>query len=162
MGFIGVDPNAIAQLSALAKQLKDAPPEIIDAAIDGACEYVINVFQIYPSKQRITRKAAYGSTFVSAKQRAFFFWALKNGRINVPYRRTQALRRGWKQIGRGRNSIIANETPYSPFVMGAGEQSRMMTLIGWKDTESIIKERGDQIERKAQAAADKVAEKLNR
>src|SRR3990167_3779113 len=43
------------------------------------------------------RPVSFHARFVSDKQRRFFFWALREGKIQVPYRRTTTLGPGWGQ-----------------------------------------------------------------
>jgi len=94
--FIAID---IEGLEPLVKGLDKLPQNIQDAAGDDVAKYLVNVLKKYPPPKRVTRKAAYGTTFFSDNQRKFFFAALRSGAISVPYRRTQAFARGWRQIG---------------------------------------------------------------
>ena len=57
--------------------------------------------------------------FVSARQRRWFFAALRSGGINVPYRRTGQLGRAWtsKKISQGEVQVV-NATPYATWVQG--------------------------------------------
>jgi hypothetical protein len=143
--FIGID---ILGNEELARKLSRFPDIVQDDAIDDLSEYLIKVWRIYPPKKHVTRRRAYGRTFQSDKQRKYFFWALRNGIIDVPYRRTQTLRKNWQQIGSGRKSIIANETPYAKYVMGdETEQSRMMNIIGWISAVDIFDDRADRIDK---------------
>jgi hypothetical protein len=150
--FIAID---IEGLAPLVKGLDKLPQEVQDAAGDDVSEYLINVLKHYPSQKRVTRAQAYGTTFFSDKQRRWFFAALKSGAISVPYRRTQTFRAGWRQIGKGIKSIIANEVEYGGFLMGDSEQSRMHKLIGWKTLSKVIDERKSKIVKILEAAAKK-------
>lgn len=62
--------------------------------------------------------------FKTAKQRRFFFWALANGIITVPYRRTGRLANSWsaRQNSLG-NWSIANSTSYAHWVVDRSSQS---------------------------------------
>jgi hypothetical protein len=150
--FIGIDIHGLPHLQNL---LKAVPPAVQDAITDDLSTYTINVLRAYPPHRYVTRQAAYGRTFQSDKQRRWFFAALKDGRLKIPYPRTQTLSRGWHQVGRGAQSIIANETPYAGLVMGDGEQSRHAALVGWNTTASILKERERRMDDLAQASAKK-------
>jgi hypothetical protein len=88
--------------------------------------------QDYPPQKRVTRMQAFGKTFFSAKQRRYFFWALHNGNIKVPYHRTDELRRGWRIITAGNATTLTNAVPYAPLVQERNRQSRMQTIIGWR------------------------------
>jgi len=156
-GFIGLDVQGLDNLKSL---LKDLPEYAQDFVVEDVADYLLNVLRMYPPQKSVTRKAAYGVSFFTDKQRRFFFAALADGSINVPYRRTQALSRGWKKVGSGRNLIIANETPHAGLVMGGQtEQSRHARAIGWKEAGEIAKERADRITKIAEAAAAKAIKK---
>jgi hypothetical protein len=154
--FIGVD---VRGLDILAKLLRDLPDEVQDTVIDDVSEYLLNVLKINAQQNYVTRKAAYGVSFFTPKQRRWFFAALADGKINVPYHRTQALAAGWKQVGRGRNSILANEAKGADWVVGEN-QSRHERMVGWKTVTQTIIDRQEQIQRKADAAAQKAIKKL--
>jgi hypothetical protein len=64
--------------------------------------------------------------------------------------RSQRFASNWKVVGYGKNSIIANETPYGPYLVGDNTQSRMHQKIGWKKLGATIKQRMSQILRKAE------------
>lgn len=151
-GFIGIDVRGIPELQAKLAKLPDA---VQDMAIDEVADYLLNVLKQYPPPNYVTRARAYGQTFQSAKQRKWFFWALDNGFINVPYRRTQGLARGWKKLGKGRDALLANETEAAQFTMGDGTQSRHEKLVGWKTLSVIIGERSAEIRRRAEAGVKK-------
>jgi hypothetical protein len=73
--------------------------------------------------------------FVSAKQRGFFFAALKRGDITVPYRRTGAIGMSEKhETGVGVDVVLT--APYSDLVRTRGRQARYHEST-WDDTETI-------------------------
>lgn len=156
--FVGLDVQGI---DALVKKLNNLPPAAQDAAVDEVSDYLLNVLRHYPQQKSVTLRQAYGG-FKSDKQRRWFFWALKSGAINVPYRRTQGLARGWKKIGNGAKSILANETPGAAFVQPETDkqQANMMRIIGWKPLETEIKERNDKINQKIDGAVKKAMRKV--
>lgn len=154
--FIAIDVQGIAQLQRL---LHDLPPLVRDDVVDDVSRYLINVLHAYPPYKYVSRRQAYGRTFVSDKQRRWFFASLADGSLQIPYRRTQNLSRGWKQVGRGAQSIIANETPYAALMMGDSEQTRHAALIGWRTLEQTLDERADRITEVAEAAAKKAVRK---
>jgi len=146
--FVGIDVKGIPELQrALAK----APGFVQDAVTEDVADYMLNVLREYPPQKRVTRRQAYGRTFQSMRQQRWFFWALKNGVIRVPYQRTQAVRRGWKKVGSGRELIIANEEEGAFWTMDDYGQARLNKLVGWKKVGDIIRERASQIQRKAEA-----------
>lgn len=58
----------------------------------------------------------------TARQRQYFFWALRTGRITVPYRRTDELKRGWQARfelrGTEASLFITNKAKHAEGVIG--------------------------------------------
>lgn len=92
---------------------------------------VLELMKIYDPPRRVTRKAAYGRSFQSDRQRRWFFWALDAGVIRVPYQRTFAMRRGWRIEGSGNGTRVVNDTEAAKFSMGDETQARLNKLVGW-------------------------------
>ena len=69
------------------------------------------------------------------KQRRWFFWALKAGEIEVPYKRTGTLGRRFttrvKVDGPDISGVIGTDVPYTPWVVGPDE-SAAITFGGVK------------------------------
>lgn len=78
--------------------------------------------------------------FKSDRQRRFFFWALSQGLISVPYRRTGRLASSWsaKKVSWG-SWRIENSRPYSELVIGKS-QARYHKGNWWKADDIIGKE----------------------
>ena len=151
--FIGFDVSGIEELK---RKLERFPEPVQDAAIDEVTPYLINQWQIYPPKKRVKRRKVYGRTFDSDRQRRWFFMALKRGIITVPYRRTQTLRRGWKQVGKGRKSLIVNETPYAQYAQGEeDQQNKLLQAVGWIPASDVFEKRADKIDQKLFVGAQK-------
>ena len=115
----------------------------------------------YPPRKYVSIAEAGG--WVSDRQRRWFFWALKEGKIEVPYKRTGTLGRSWQQrVARETDSIVGvvgsqgQIAPYNVYVQGP-QQSRMMELIGWKKIEDIYKPHWQKAVAEAKAAADRFA-----
>ena len=155
--FIGIDVKGIEELKAKFAKLG---PEGQGLVVDDVSLFLINLFKQYPPEKRVSRKAAYGVSFFSDKQRRFFFAALKSGEISVPYKRTQGFRKGWKQVGKGKDSLIVNETEYGKFLMGDGEQSRHALMIGWNSMQKTIDDHKEKMLEKADAAIKKAIKKV--
>lgn len=155
--FVGLDISGIAELQ---KKLARLPKEAQDSVIDDVSKYYLNVLQTtQPTPKYVTRRAAYGKPFFSERQRRWFFAALKNGDITVPYRRTQGLKRGWKQVGTGTPSFLVNETKGAEFVVG-DKQSRHEAMVGWAKAEDTVKKNMPKAMKKADAAIKKILKKL--
>jgi hypothetical protein len=154
--FVGIDVQGIDQVD---KLLKSIPPDAQDAVVDDVSQYMVRSLRLNPPEKRVKRKAAYGETFFTDKQRRFFFAALADGRINVPYDRTQQQSNGWEIIGKGKNAIVANQVPSVIFTRDNERQSRLSKLIGWKTVGDEIKDRMDKILYTANEAVKRVLKK---
>lgn len=144
----------------LAKKLKGLPPAVQDTITDDVSNYLINnILRIYPPKNYVTRAKAYGQSFFSDKQRRWFFAALRDGSISVPYKRSQGLANGWKQHGSGARSFLSNEYPGAKYVIGDGTQSRHEKLVGWLTVSETLKKHWKSIMDKADAAVKKAIKK---
>jgi hypothetical protein len=138
--FLGIDIEGAEEIKAKIAKL---PPAAADAGVDAVAQYFLSVLRLNAPQRYVTRKDAYGVTFFTAKQRKWFFWALRSNKIQVPYVRTQGHSRGWKAIGSGAKQIIANEAPGITFVRGKypGEQSRHENKVGWVPMVDEVKNR---------------------
>jgi hypothetical protein len=151
--FVGIEVLNDKEIVAAIRKL---PEEAQNAIMDDVNEYSLNVLRTYPPYKYASRKSVYGQTFQSDKQRKWFFAALDSGELQIPYRRTQTLRRGWRAVGSGPSSFIVNETPYADLTVGDG-QGRMAKKTGWKKAIDTIQER---ILKVADAAVAKAQRKL--
>jgi hypothetical protein len=155
---IRIDLLGVKELNA---KLSKLPEEVADTALTDVQDYMLNVLKSdQPTPNYVTRKAAYGQTFQSDKQRRWFFAALGDGRISVPYHRTQALSRGWHKVRSGLFGYIVNNMPGISFVMGERNQSRHEEMVGWKKVSQQIEDRKDKINKIIDAAAKKALRKL--
>jgi hypothetical protein len=93
----------------------------------------------YPPYKYITRKAAYGKTFVSDKQRRYVMARIREGTIDpgAPHR-TGNYQRGWAVINQGVKVQIVNKVPYAGFVGGDETQARLNKKVGWRTVSEII------------------------
>lgn len=156
--FVGVEVQGLKDLQ---DKLSKLPVAVQDAVVDEVTKYYLNVFQsAQPPPNYVTRKAAYGVTFFTPRQRRWFFAALRDGTINVPYRRTGGLRKSWRQVGTGARSFIVNDSPGAPFVVGDDTQSRHERLVGWFRTNELMEERIERAMRVADGAAKKAIRRL--
>lgn len=156
--FIGVDIQGIDELNA---KLNDLPIEAQDAGVEAGLEYIQNVARGYEPYKFVTRKAAYGVSFFTEKQRRWFFAALRSGEINPGVKnRTQALSKHWKIHGEGRKAFLANDLPYAGYVMGKDDQSRHEAAVGWVTIEDRIKKHMGKLIEKFDAGVKKAIKKL--
>ena len=154
--FVGIDIKGLPELLAKFEKL---PIAVQDAIVDEVAPYLVNVLQTeQPSpNHNITRKQAYPEVggWFSEKQRKWFFWALRSGQLDLPYHRTQETRRAWRVYGKGRNAIVANETPGAVFTRDDDRQSRHEALVGWQKIGAMLKAKTKEITRKAEAGTVK-------
>lgn len=154
--FIGID---IAGEKELIAKLKKLPPAVADTGVEAANEYIINTQRRYPSYKKVTRKSAYGVTFFTERQRRWFFAALGDGSLKLPYKRTQGYSKGWKTVGQGYRQIAVNESPYGEHLQGE-RQSRLSAKIGWKKITEWLKENMPRIVEKFDGGVKKAIRKL--
>jgi hypothetical protein len=98
--------------------------------------------QVYPSANRPTRKSVYGRSFQSDRQRRFFFWAMRKGIIQVPYRRKAAggLAGRWT-VTPSENGLrveVANATPYGPLMQAKARQTLYAKAVGWQTDAQVL------------------------
>lgn len=140
----GVD-NLVSKLRILGKL------NVVRAYMQAGAEYIKGKLEVLPTQRRITRESVYGQPFQSIKQKRFFFAALADGRIEVPYHRgespgSEAMNRSWAiaESDEGLTQTIGNDTSYGHFVMG-DDQSLFMQAMGWRKVTDIADEESDHI-----------------
>lgn len=103
--------------------------------------YLRGVLSKYPERKRLTRKQVYGQTFQSRRQRNFFFAALRDGRIQVPYVRTRNLGHRWAvKAESDTRARVGNNAPYARQVMDEDyPQSKFMQALGWKTAQAVAR-----------------------
>ena len=151
--LIGLEVSGIA---AAKRALAAANTSRVAAEVSRAVgEYVRGKLQRYPAYSYVSRREAYGKPFFSDRQRRWFFAALRNGDLTIPYQRTGALRRGWQLLESGdADYLLVNETPYAKYVQNS-PQARMMTLRQWRTVQRIVYEEARGIVTIAQEALNR-------
>ena len=76
--------------------------------------------------------------FTSAKQRRYFFAALRKGQISVPYRRTFGLQDAWDYELTPTGATVTNPSPHADYTIVKGRQAKYHKGT-WKDEEAIAK-----------------------
>ena len=86
--------------------------------------------------------------FKTAKQRRYFFWALSNGVIQVPYVRTGKLGQSWNtrvtETGSGLRGQVGTNMSYARWVQSAESQARIHQG-NWLTDEQAFGKRRDEI-----------------
>lgn len=93
--------------------------------------------------------SGYRMVWKSEKQRRFFFAALREGLIQVPYRRTGTLGRSWThKIDVGGSTLIkgvlGNNVEYGPWVQGEGQQAAIH-VNRWRTDAQVAKEQESKV-----------------
>lgn len=133
------------------------------AAMKAGAEHIKGTVDVYPP-DIVPREPM--SPFWTDKQRRYFFAALKEGKIEVPYRRgtspgSQMLNKKWT-IGEengGLTQIVGNNVTYGPFLMDETSQTPYMKRRGWKTIQTVVKEQTDRV---VKFISDKLNEIINR
>jgi hypothetical protein len=94
---------------------------VLQAAMQSSCYLVQNRLAVYPAASRKPM------VWKSEKQRRYVMAAIREGTIEVPYRRTGTLGRRWtsRVWGAGMDTMgeVGNNTSYGPFVMDRTSQA---------------------------------------
>ena len=100
--------------------------------------------------------------FKTPEQRRGFFYHLRKGDIEVPYRRgtspgSETLDKKWtfRTDPKGTGVTIANNASYGPLVQGNDAQTDYHRGTGWKTTEQIAKEEEETVLKEVQKAVDR-------
>lgn len=113
-------------------------------ALVHACGLIIETaFKKYPTRNSPSRASVYGTAFQSDRQQRWFFWALRAGAVDVPYRRGQSggsrnLQQSWTTLMEtDTRVVVGTNVPYAQLVMGE-TQSKYMAAVGWRTVTAIL------------------------
>jgi hypothetical protein len=108
----------------------------------------------YPSDANAHRP----QPFKTEKSRRYFFWALREGIITVPYRRTMNLQHRWtvKGMKGGLQQIIGNNAAYGPMVQDPNEQTAYHQKTGWRTTDEVAREETENVLREIKKEVDRL------
>jgi len=97
--------------------------------------------------------------FVSTRQRRWFFAALRDGRIQVPYRRTGTLGRSWTTdvivTPDALLGVVGTNTVYAPWVQDRERQARIHQGR-WQTVSDVVERNADAIMQQFAARLDEV------
>ena len=135
MAEIVVDVEGIPELqSRLGRAIGNA---VLRGAMVQATALVQERLAIYPPA------AHRRMHFKTDKQRRFFFAALREGKIQVPYARTGTLGRRWTTTvaGSGDDLVgrVGNNTSYGPYVMSRADQAAYHAGV-WPVAEDVAEQ----------------------
>src|SRR3990172_3628364 len=136
--FLGVDTTGLKEINAKLAKLPDA---VADEGTDAANKYLVDSLRAYPSYKYVTRKAAYGQTFSSDKQRRYVMARIREGRIDPGYpHRTGRTQRGYvmKVSNDGYRVSIQNKEAGAYYTRDDSGQARLNALAGWVKVRDVI------------------------
>ena len=152
-------PDLDHLLAAMARLMQ---PDIFKAVMEAGGLMLAGKFKKYPAANRLTRTAVYGAPFSSERQRRWFFAALRDGSLIVPYYRGQNpksenFQQSWVvEVKSETQAVVGSQTSYGPLVMGTEKQTLYAKEVGWRTIDVIVNESGNDVQQAMQGALDKV------
>lgn len=154
MGDVPVTATiTITGLDAALRSLSISNREIVQAVGKAAALSMISHVKPYPSASRKPQP------FVSAKQRGYFFAALRSGEIKVPYRRTFDLQDAWSYTLTPGGAEVTNPSSHAAYTINKETQARYHKGT-WKTTEELAKVNEGAVRDDAEAALMQVLAEL--
>lgn len=132
-------------IEAVQSFLASVPRGAVRVALEAFTEYVIGNEQRglkhnEPYKY-VSRKAAYGVTFFTLKQKRWFFWALREGKIDPGSGvRSGETARAWKAVpsANGYQMKITNDTAGGYYTRDDKGQARQPAKVGWRKVTKVL------------------------
>jgi hypothetical protein len=126
--------------------------------VKAAARHVKGKVLVYPTGEQHRPQP-----FKTDKSRRWFFWALRTGLIEVPYRRGQSPssedhQQSWthRRNADGLKQTIGSDTTYGPLLQGPGQQTAYHKATGWKDIDTVAEEESDTVIEFIVRAVDKL------
>lgn len=121
-------------------------PENFRRPMNQAVQHIHRRIMKYPSRSKRPQP------FKTDKSRRYFFWALKAGKIEVPYRRGQSpgseqLQQSWTTSVSvdGRQGKVGNDTTYGPLVQDRSQQTAYHAGTGWTTSQDVVESEQDEV-----------------
>lgn len=116
----------------------------VTAGIMAGANHVRSIIAQYPADSRPPRASVYGKTFVSDRQRRWFFAV---GQFQTPYRRTGDLGRDWSVSSLSWLSAqIGNNRSYGIWVQSPENQALYHAARGWQTTDQVAESEQEKVE----------------
>lgn len=147
----------------LAAVLRGANTKVINAYADYLMGNERRGLKHYAPYRYVSRKAAYGKTWQSEKQRKYVMMLIKRG-IITPGKpnRTRRTASGWQKKGAGNMVLLINRSPGAVWLYDDRRQARQLALVGHRKKTEIIKSNRKGSTRAAQLALNRfVKSKFN-
>lgn len=123
-----------------------ADPKGLRALVEAAARQLIGKVKKYPSAKRLSRREVYGTTFKTVKQQRWFFAALRDGRLEIPYVRGQNgksenLGQSWTvEMRDDTTAAWGTQVSYAPLMQDPDRQSMYAKAVGWRDVREVSQE----------------------
>ncbi len=136
--------DAEQQLKILSDLAELGDPKLVTAALLVGGNKLKSIVAEYPPVNRRPQP------FKSVKSRKYFFWALKQGTIQVPYVRgrspgSEDMKHRWIVRQTSEGVEVANNTSYVHLVHDAKEQAAYHREGGWQTDEDVMKNHGEAV-----------------
>ena len=144
-------------------KLNKLPIEVADHCMTEVQDYMLNVMKYdQPPEVYVSRKEAYGQSFSSDAQRAWYWAAVGRGELTpgVHKNRTQKMSKGWHKVRTGLTGYIENRVKGAAYVYGDRSQANQPALVGWKKVTQQIMDRLDKINKIIDGEAKKAIKRL--
>ena len=136
----GITIEGLPPLRKILKEVGSLRP--VKKGLGKGAVHLKGTIDVYPEESH--RPVA---QYWTAKQRRYFFWALKKGKIEVPYRRGQSegsenLADKWT-VRSGKGGLewkVGNSASYGPLVQDRDKQSRYHKDTGWITTQTVVED----------------------
>jgi hypothetical protein len=138
-----IDFNVRYSPTDLRQIITDLPRYLKGPMVEAASIYLVGDgtrgLKHYVQYRYVTRRSAYGTTFVSDRQRRFVMAMIRSGVFLPGYpRRTGNTQRAWVILHQGVRSRIMNPTAGAFYTVGDPGQSRHEEMVGWRRFGLII------------------------
>ena len=143
----------IEGLDAILKKIDSlGKPDVFRPPMQQSVNYIKRAIKKYPPGSGAHRP----QPFKTDKSRRWFFWALNEGEIKVPYRRTRSLGNKWTTTVStdGRRGEIGNDVKYGPLVQDESRQTGYHKTTGWITIQTVAKREAPKIVAFFKAAYD--------
>ena len=137
----------IRNVEAVQSFLRAIPRGAVKVALEAFTDYVIGdeshgLRHADPYKF-VTRKSAYGFSFFTDKQRRWFFWALRSGKINPGQNnRTGKSTEAWtftpQEKGKNYSFRLVNDTAGGYWTRSDKYQARQLGKVGWWKVAKVV------------------------
>lgn len=141
---VSIVSDADKQLKVLSELAQLSDPKVLSAALFVGGNKLKSIMAEYPPVNRRPQP------FKTAKSRRYFFWALKQGIIQVPYVRgrspgSEDMKHRWIVRQTGEGVEVANNASYVHMVHDVNEQVQYHKEGGWRTDKDVMEQNGADI-----------------